>query len=52
VTGVYSQSTKKGFKTFQGRENYNDWKFTEQTVFGAAASGGGAPGPGIGGVPR
>jgi type II secretory pathway pseudopilin PulG len=54
VTGVYSKSTKKGFRLFQGRENYNDWRFTEQTVSGSQGQGtsttpGGLPGPGIGG---
>jgi type II secretory pathway pseudopilin PulG len=48
VTGVYSKSTAKGFRTFQGRETYNEWKFSEQTVFGAAAATGVMPGPGLG----
>ena len=51
VTGVCSRSTAKGFRLFQGREIYNEWKFTEQTVFGAPSSGPVVPGPGIGGGP-
>jgi len=52
VTGVYSRSTKKGFRVFQGRENYNEWQFTEQTIFGTTQFGGmPGPGPGIGGAP-
>ncbi len=52
VTGVYSRSTKKGFRVFQGRESYNEWQFSEQTIFGTTSSPstGPPPGPGIGGV--
>lgn len=32
ITGVYSRSTKKGYRLFSGRENYNEWRFTEQTL--------------------
>ena len=38
-----------GFRLFQGRENYNDWQFTEQTVFGTAAGTDSPIGVGIGG---
>ena len=53
VVGVYSKSSAKGYRTWEGREVYNEWRFTEQSVTGAAAaSGSGAgPGPGIGGSP-
>lgn len=53
VVGVYSKSSAKGYRTWEGREAYNEWRFTEQSVTGAAAaSGSGAgPGPGIGGSP-
>jgi type II secretory pathway pseudopilin PulG len=44
ISGVYSKSKKKGFRTFDGREVYNEWRFTE------ASLGGGPmpckPGPG------
>jgi type II secretory pathway pseudopilin PulG len=50
VAGVYSRSTKKGFRIYQGRENYNDWKFTEQTVFGTTPPVRLPPGPGIVGI--
>ena len=46
VTGVASRSTKKGFRTFLGRESYNEWRFTEQTVFGNVAAAQPA-GPGL-----
>jgi type II secretory pathway pseudopilin PulG len=50
VMGVYSKSTEKGYRTWEGREAYNEWRFTEQSIAGTAASGSGAgPGPGIGG---
>ena len=52
VFGVHSRVAKKGFRLFDGRENYSDWVFTEQTIgVTAGASGavtpGGLPGPGI-----
>lgn len=56
VMGVYSTSTEKGYLIYQGRENYNDWRFTEQTIGqtgtnpGYDTPGGGA-GPGMPGVP-
>jgi hypothetical protein len=47
--GVYSTSKKKGYRLFTGRENYNEWRFTEQTLLNQAPSGPPpAPGPGIG----
>lgn len=48
VMGVYSKSTDKGFRTFEGRQNYNEWRFTEESLgtrIGESGSGGG-PGPG------
>lgn len=49
ITGVYSTSKKKGHRLFTGRENYNEWRFTEQTLLNQAPSGPPpAPGPGIG----
>ncbi|MGZ5427530.1 MAG: type II secretion system protein [Thermoanaerobaculia bacterium] len=48
ITGVYSTSKKKGYRLFSGRENYNEWRFTEQTLFSQAPSGPALPpGPGI-----
>jgi type II secretory pathway pseudopilin PulG len=32
IMGVYSTSKKKGYRLFSGRENYNEWRFTEQTL--------------------
>ena len=32
IMGVYSKSKKKGYRQFTGRENYNEWRFTEQTI--------------------
>lgn len=49
ITGVYSKSKKKGYRLFAGRENYNEWRFTEQTILNQAPSGPPpVPGPGIG----
>jgi type II secretory pathway pseudopilin PulG len=49
IMGVYSTSKKKGYRLFAGRENYNEWRFTEQTILNQAPSGPPpAPGPGIG----
>lgn len=47
VMGVYSRSTKKGFRTWEGRQAYNEWRFTEQSL----ASSGDAPSVGIPSVP-
>ena len=52
VMGVHSRSTEKGYRTWEGREAYNEWRFTEQSLGAAAGTGGGSgmgPGPGIGG---
>jgi type II secretory pathway pseudopilin PulG len=46
VAGVYSKSKKKGYRIYQGREAYNEWRFTEQALTqqtGAPAP----PGPGV-----
>lgn len=48
IMGVYSTSKKKGYRLFSGRENYNEWRFTEQTLLNQAPSGPALPpGPGI-----
>ncbi len=49
MTGVYSLSKKKAFRLFQGRDVYDEWRFTEQTLLnqGPPLPTGG-PGPGIG----
>jgi len=48
VAGVYSKSTKKGYRIYQGREAYNEWRFTEQTLTQQT----GAPAPAGPGVPN
>ena len=49
VTGVYSLSKKKAFRLFNGRDVYNEWRFTEQTLMNQAPQPpAGPPGPGIG----
>jgi type II secretory pathway pseudopilin PulG len=48
IMGVYSTSKKKGYRLFSGRENYNEWRFTEQTLLSQALSTPPLPpGPGI-----
>jgi len=48
IMGVYSTSKKKGYRLFSGRENYNEWQFTEQTLLSQASSVPPLPpGPGI-----
>ena len=48
IMGVYSTSKKKGYRLFSGRERYNEWLFTEQTLFTQAPSAPAVPpGPGI-----
>ena len=48
IMGVYSTSKKKGYRMFSGRENYNEWQFTEQTLLSTAPSAPPLPpGPGI-----
>jgi type II secretory pathway pseudopilin PulG len=51
ITGVYSRSTKKGYRIFGGREHYNEWRFTEQTLLGQGSAGTAMPpsppGPGV-----
>jgi hypothetical protein len=32
--GVYSKSTEKGFRQWEGREAYNEWRFTERSLAG------------------
>ena len=48
IMGVYSTSKKKGYRLFSGRENYNEWRFTEQTLLTQAPGGAPAPQPGPG----
>jgi type II secretory pathway pseudopilin PulG len=50
VMGVYSKSTQKGYRLWEGREAYNEWRFTEMSLAGLAAPPSQTqPGPGIGG---
>jgi type II secretory pathway pseudopilin PulG len=52
ILGVHSTSTKKGFRRYEGRDVYAEWRFTEQSLFPTFSGGetpGGQPGPGIGG---
>lgn len=53
VMGVYSKSTERGYRLWEGREAYNEWKFTEASLVGGAPGigSGGGPGPGVGGAP-
>lgn len=52
VMGVYSKVAEKGFRLWEGRQSYNEWRFTEEslTTLGTAGGGGTGPGPGVGGV--
>lgn len=53
VTGVYSLSKKKAFRLFDGRDTYDQWRFTEQTLLNQGPPlPSGPPGPGIGGIGR
>lgn len=48
IMGVYSTSKKKSYRLFSGRENYNEWRFTEQTLLSQSPSAPTLPpGPGI-----
>jgi type II secretory pathway pseudopilin PulG len=47
IMGVYSTSKKKGYRLFSGREHYNEWRFTEQTLLGQGSGQQFPPGPGI-----
>jgi type II secretory pathway pseudopilin PulG len=49
ITGVYSTSKKKAFRVYQGRDVYDEWRFTEQTVLNQGPPVQTGPGPGIGG---
>jgi type II secretory pathway pseudopilin PulG len=48
VLGVYSKSTEKGYRLWEGRESYNEWRFTEESLatLGGVPGSGGGPGPG------
>ena len=49
IMGVYSTSKKKAYRLFAGREHYNEWRFTEQTLLNQSPSVPPLPpGPGIG----
>ncbi len=52
VMGVYSKSTEKGYRLWEGRESYKDWRFTEESLALKPGEGGAGagPGPGIGGT--
>ena len=45
--GVYSTSKKKGYRLFAGRENYDEWRFTEQTLINQSPLPPLPAGPGI-----
>jgi type II secretory pathway pseudopilin PulG len=47
VMGVYSLSRKKAFRLFNGRDVYNQWQFTEQTLMNQMPMPAGPPGPGV-----
>ena len=49
VMGVYSLSKKKGLRQFNGRDVYDEWRFTEQTLLNQGPPIQTAPGPGVGG---
>lgn len=46
ITGVYSLSKKKSLRLFEGRDVYNEWRFTEQTLLNQSPNPG-PPGPGV-----
>lgn len=51
VMGVHSRSTEKGYRLWEGRQSYNEWRFTEASLTGMMPGGSGmGPGPGIGGI--
>jgi type II secretory pathway pseudopilin PulG len=49
VAGVYSLSKKKALRLFNGRDTYNQWQFTEQSLLNEAPGTpvSTAPGPGF-----
>ena len=47
--GVFSKSTEKGFRLFEGREAYSEWRFTEESL--GVKSGTGGSGMGSGPIP-
>ncbi|MBK9087677.1 MAG: type II secretion system protein [Holophagales bacterium] len=40
VMGVFSKSTEKGYRLFEGREAYNEWRFTEESLGVKSGTGG------------
>ena len=48
VMGVHSKSTERGYRLWEGRQSYNEWRFTAASLAGTGTSGS-VPGPGIGG---
>jgi len=46
VLGVYSKSTERGYRLWEGREAYNEWKFTEASLTSSGRTTG-TPGPGV-----
>ena len=49
VMGVYSKFTGKGFRLWDGRESYSEWRFTEESLTKLGGTGGSGSGPGPGG---
>lgn len=53
ILGVRSTSTQKGYRLWEGRELYSEWRFTEASLLGQGlevTQPGMGPGPGIGGT--
>jgi type II secretory pathway pseudopilin PulG len=51
VMGVHSKSTERGYRLWEGRQSYNEWRFTEASLAESAQGGAGTgPGPGFGGI--
>ena len=46
ISGVYSKSKKKGYRIYDGREIYSEWRFTEASL-GIGPGPGSPPGPGV-----
>ncbi len=49
VMGVYSRSTERGYRLWEGREAYNEWRFTEAALLGKGSLESTGPAPGFGG---
>jgi type II secretory pathway pseudopilin PulG len=46
ITGVYSKSKKKAFRIYEGRDVYNEWRFSEQSLLRATGAPDAPAGPG------